>query len=149
MDRISDRMQGIESYTATPWTAESGSPDAIIAGSVLGAIVLMVIILQLLNHRRRMAEMRYKALETLAKEGQLTPAQVEDFFHPRRARTKRWLVVSWFGLVTGVMLMIAGGMQSGPDAEELLLAGVLVTVGATALMATPVMLREFKKQGVI
>lgn len=123
--------------------------EYILAGMIIAGLILTFLVLQILNHRRRMTELRYKTLEKLAAEGKLAPGQIEDLLTPRKKRTKFFLLLGWFALLSGIMLMVVGGMIGHRDGDEMMMAGFCISIGATGLLATPIMLREFKKQGVL
>ena len=103
-----------------------------------------------MRSRSRLAEKRLDVVKELARNGQIRPEQLEDLINPGKRLLKAALVAAWFLLIGGgAMLVIAIG-EGWPDRfSELGACGLAAVVIAISTISAPIMLREFRHQGVV
>jgi hypothetical protein len=121
----------------------------VIVVSVAGVIVSGIVCLAAFAHWRRVHEARLRTLEVLAREGKLESKQIVEFLDPSKRRLKLVMILAWLTLISGIITVVASGFESGRGQEEMIAAGVGIIIAAFGVLATPIMLRELKRQGVL
>ncbi|MFQ5506717.1 MAG: hypothetical protein ACE5F1_18255 [Planctomycetota bacterium] len=133
-----------------------------IAVATLGFFLLV----QFMGHRRRMAEIRCRTIESLAREGILDWRDLDRMLNPQHRKWKAVLVLAWFALIGGVfILVLQAAALAFPDLvypslgfpvpvapypvdPDLALLGITLAFLGTGIISVPVMLREMRKQGI-
>jgi len=126
------------------------NPDApfLLAGFLGVGLLLVFLGMRVLRHRRAMAQLRYKALESLAKYGHLSGAQTDRALEHRRSPLRLVILLAWLGLVAGCLTIIVGAMRGGYEAEQQVDVGMIVALVSTALLAIPMFFHELRRKGV-
>ncbi len=129
-------------------------PDDIIGMIVAGTIPCAVVLMMLIRSRARIASQRIEALRDLAEKGAVTPELARELLQPRSKIIQHFkpitLVLGWFMLFGGIAMVSAAVSEGWPDHyNEIGAPGVGLLAIALATMSTPIMLREFKRQGVV
>jgi len=106
-------------------------------------LVLTLLGFQYLNHRRRLAEMRLKTLESLARQGQLRPDDVERLVGADRGLPKGLLIAAWVAMLVGLLFVILSKADFRFD--DLFFPGALVAVVGLGLISAPFLIRELKR----
>lgn len=124
-----------------------GLVPTMIAG-ILGALFVLILVLQWLNHTRRITEARLKTVEKLAKDGLLDRAQLERLTRPPRMGRRVLYFGAWLLMLAGILCFILGGFSTFYT-EFYVTRGVILSFLSTAIFATPVLFRELEKQGLV
>ena len=137
-----------------PLLAMRGSDVAFVAIVFpIMAVAVLLLVFGFMGHRRKVLAMRHKTIETLAKTQHLTPKQIDELLHPTRQIKKHgrtiFAITSWFGLMAGVMFCIYAALFAYYDSRVWWTVGFFLIFISTTLFATPVMMRELKRQGII
>lgn len=124
-------------------TVQTGVPweSTLLVGTLV--LVLTLLGFQFLNHRRRLAEMRLKTLESLARQGQLRPDDVERLIGADRGLPKGLLIAAWVAMLVGLLFVILSKADFRFD--ELFFPGALVAVVGLGLISAPFLIRELKR----
>lgn len=125
--------------------ASSGSDKTAI--SIVAMILGFVFLMTVMNYRRRMAEIRYKTIERLAHEGQLTERQIDEFLGTKVRRTAFFMVIGWLAMFVGIALTVLS--QLLVRGHDMLIPGVFLIVVGLGVISTPIMLREMRKQEIL
>jgi hypothetical protein len=146
--RLSEQLDRL---SEVPWRSEARVNDwqPFMAITVTAIIVSGVVCLAALGHWRRVQEARYRTLEVLSREGRLQPQQVAEFLDPSKRRLKLVMILGWLGIFAGVIMLIASAFEHGSSQDELIVGGFGTIVAAFGILATPMMLRELRRQGVL
>ena len=117
---------------------------------VFSFLILVVVVLPIaitwIKTRDRKHEQRMRLIRELSAEGKLSREQLETLLHMRSPLTNIALVLAWFALFGG-MGMIAFFLIGGVYADDDLLAGgIILLLGALAVLSAPIMLRELRRQ---
>ena len=103
-----------------------------------------------MRSRSRLAEKRLDVVQELVRNGQIGPEQLEDLINPGKRFLRVALVVAWFLLIGGGAMLVVAIAEGWPDRFSELGALGLGAIGlAISTMSAPIMLREFRRQGVI
>ncbi len=119
-----------------------------IYGALAVVIVGLLVFFQLLQHQRRITEARLKTAESLAKQGLLSPAELNKLLAPPRLARKFFFFVGWVLMLMGIYFFIMSGFARF-DSQAHVMRGIVLCFIATGIFATPFLFRELEKQGLI
>ncbi|MCA8972223.1 MAG: hypothetical protein H6832_05530 [Planctomycetes bacterium] len=111
-----------------------------------GAVVLVFLVLQFLNHTRRLTEARLKTAESLAKQGLLSDSQLRKLLEPPRLGRRSIYFVAWVLMLAGLYFFMMSFMSISYG-HTYFLRGIVLTFISTGIFATPFLFRELEKQG--
>ena len=137
------------------WSYDYGAFQQVRSDDHITMVALLVLVIggllafAFLRSRTRLAEQRLATLRELAGNGHLSPQQVDAFLRPSRRFATVALVIGWFLLIGGVGMLTAAVAEGWPTRHsDLGQPSVALLAVALATMSTPIMLREFRRQGV-
>lgn len=147
---LAQQYRGYADRGYEPWEyAFYTAREEITAVAILTLVVTGFLVFVFFRSRTKVAGKRLDVLEKLAQGGHVSQAQVAEFLRPAKRFVTLVLLAAWFALLGGGALLVAALAEGWPDrycefgAPSLALIG-----GALAAISAPIMLREFRRQGI-
>ena len=150
LSSVSSAQRSLYGYS-NAWESSSIFILGVIGFGVAFVAICAMVLSRWLRGRQAIQEAKFRAIEKLAEQGAVDRRVIERMLpeasQPRSSLLWRIVVTAgWLGLLAGILCFIVAGFSHGRDAEELVMAGVVLSFISTAIFATPFMFRELKKQ---
>lgn len=146
--RLVECLQQAESFPVAMGDGPSADGQ-ITAVAIVGLLVLLIGTIVFIRTRLQIIERRLVVIRTLAHNGQLTRAELDRLLNPPNPLVKILLVVAWFALLGGGSMLAAACLEGWPNMHCDYGVPSLGVLGvALATLSAPVMLKEYRKQGI-